>query len=202
MIKYRIFQTSICLFIAACLFVLVPPTYAQASASCANVRCASGTCIDTPAGPTCTQQTLTCASTLCVQGTRCVETTSGPQCVANQTRPVYGHGQYQRPYHYNRQGWRRHYQPYRPRNYTPYRPYRPRVPHRPRYGHGYVPPRPKPPTYGGGICTRIYQPVCAQKQVQCFRAPCPPVRQTFSNACEARNAGYSIIRHGVCHSYR
>ena len=34
-------------------------------------------------------------------------------------------------------------------------------------------------------CTREYMPVCGQVQVQCIRAPCPPIMQTFSNKCEA-----------------
>jgi hypothetical protein len=34
-------------------------------------------------------------------------------------------------------------------------------------------------------CTREYMPVCGQVQVQCIKAPCPQVMQTFSNKCEA-----------------
>jgi putative hemolysin len=34
-------------------------------------------------------------------------------------------------------------------------------------------------------CTREYMPVCGQVQVQCIRAPCPPVKETFSNKCVA-----------------
>lgn len=34
-------------------------------------------------------------------------------------------------------------------------------------------------------CAEIYQPVCATVNVQCIRAPCEPVKETFSNACEA-----------------
>lgn len=29
------------------------------------------------------------------------------------------------------------------------------------------------------ICTMEYAPVCAEVQVQCFKAPCPPITQTF-----------------------
>ncbi|MFA5831736.1 MAG: hypothetical protein WC878_07985 [Candidatus Paceibacterota bacterium] len=36
-------------------------------------------------------------------------------------------------------------------------------------------------------CIALYQPVCAEVQVQCVRAPCPPIPQTFGNSCEACN---------------
>ncbi len=32
-------------------------------------------------------------------------------------------------------------------------------------------------------CTMEYAPVCASVAVQCIKAPCPPVQQTFSNRC-------------------
>jgi hypothetical protein len=28
-----------------------------------------------------------------------------------------------------------------------------------------------------------YNPVCAEVQVMCIRAPCPPLNETFSNKC-------------------
>lgn len=34
-------------------------------------------------------------------------------------------------------------------------------------------------------CTKEYIPVCGQVQVQCIKAPCPPIMQTFGNKCEA-----------------
>jgi hypothetical protein len=34
-------------------------------------------------------------------------------------------------------------------------------------------------------CTKEYMPVCGQVQVECIRAPCYPVKQTFGNKCEA-----------------
>jgi hypothetical protein len=34
-------------------------------------------------------------------------------------------------------------------------------------------------------CTREYMPVCGQVQVQCIRAPCPLVKETFANKCTA-----------------
>lgn len=35
------------------------------------------------------------------------------------------------------------------------------------------------------VCTMEYAPVCAQVQVQCIKAPCNPMLQTFSNTCMA-----------------
>lgn len=35
------------------------------------------------------------------------------------------------------------------------------------------------------ICTKIYKPVCATVQIQCIKAPCYPIEQTFGNTCEA-----------------
>lgn len=32
-------------------------------------------------------------------------------------------------------------------------------------------------------CTMQYDPVCAEVQVQCIQAPCPPIQETFGNAC-------------------
>lgn len=227
MVKYRIFQGLVLGFISLCLWTLIPAPSANAAATCANVRCASGTCIDTPSGPTCTQ-TLTCANTLCQVGSKCVETRTGPTCVQNTSPPShgsqgghygnygpynYGHyGQYGYRHrytpprrHYNNgwnNGWRRHY---RPRTHNPYRHRRFGYGHyRNPYGHGnHYTPKPHVPTHPGNtVCASIYKPVCGQKQVQCFRAPCPPVQQTFSNACEAGKAGYSVISNGVCNSYK
>lgn len=47
-------------------------------------------------------------------------------------------------------------------------------------------------------CTMEYAPVCGSVQVQCIRAPCDPVRQTFGNACVARAAGATNITPGEC----
>jgi hypothetical protein len=35
------------------------------------------------------------------------------------------------------------------------------------------------------ICTMEYAPVCAEAQIQCIKAPCYPIIQTFSNSCMA-----------------
>jgi hypothetical protein len=35
------------------------------------------------------------------------------------------------------------------------------------------------------VCIEIYQPVCGQMQVECIKAPCDPIKQTFSNSCKA-----------------
>lgn len=34
-------------------------------------------------------------------------------------------------------------------------------------------------------CIQIYQPVCATVNVQCIKAPCPPIQETYGNSCEA-----------------
>lgn len=41
------------------------------------------------------------------------------------------------------------------------------------------------------ICTREYRPVCGAKGYK---------RKTFSNACEANAAGYSVVKEGQCAS--
>lgn len=35
------------------------------------------------------------------------------------------------------------------------------------------------------VCAEILDPVCATVEIQCVKAPCDPVRQTFGNPCEA-----------------
>jgi len=34
-------------------------------------------------------------------------------------------------------------------------------------------------------CTADYTPVCATVEIQCIRAPCNPIQETFSNSCNA-----------------
>ena len=46
------------------------------------------------------------------------------------------------------------------------------------------------------VCTMEYAPVCAAHQVQCVRAPCYPVYETYSNACMAGDS--PIIHQGEC----
>lgn len=47
-------------------------------------------------------------------------------------------------------------------------------------------------------CTMQYAPVCWSIEVQCIRAPCYPVRQTFGNQCMANMAKASNITVGEC----
>lgn len=49
-------------------------------------------------------------------------------------------------------------------------------------------------------CTREFRPVCGEIQVQCIKAPCPPINITFSNRCEAENAKATNIVDGACDS--
>lgn len=49
------------------------------------------------------------------------------------------------------------------------------------------------------VCAEIYQPVCATVQIQCVKAPCDPVRQTFENSCSAcHNPLVSSYTEGGC----
>lgn len=49
------------------------------------------------------------------------------------------------------------------------------------------------------VCTKEYQPVCAKVNVQCIRAPCNPVNETFGNSCEAcKNPNVESYVTGEC----
>lgn len=200
---------SLALLISAILVSIVigTPSVEAQSLSCANVRCA-GSCVDTPSGPVCDPLRQTCASTLCQQGNQCIETQSGPQCVPlsgpnyNDYPPRYNYN----AYHYNPRPWRRYWRGHRPSygGWTPWydRPVYNGWRHNGWYQppHYYSPPRadwPNPPT-DGIACSMNYDPVCGQKIVQCFRAPCPPLQKTFGNGCSARAEGFSVLSKGVC----
>jgi|GEM_PF-3513293 len=48
-------------------------------------------------------------------------------------------------------------------------------------------------------CVFIYDPVCANVNVECITAPCPPIKQTFGNSCEAcRNSRVIDYIKGEC----
>ncbi len=48
-------------------------------------------------------------------------------------------------------------------------------------------------------CYQAYEPVCATVNIQCIRAPCYPVDETFPNACEAcRNPLVDTYVKGEC----
>ncbi len=47
-------------------------------------------------------------------------------------------------------------------------------------------------------CTREYRPVCGEVQIQCIRAPCNPIKETFSNSCLAKASDANILYEGVC----
>lgn len=50
------------------------------------------------------------------------------------------------------------------------------------------------------VCTMEYAPVCGSVQVQCIKAPCNPVRETFGNLCAGNAAGATNITVGECDS--
>jgi hypothetical protein len=48
-------------------------------------------------------------------------------------------------------------------------------------------------------CPAVEDPVCATVQIQCVKAPCDPIKETFGNACEAcRNPLVSEYANGEC----
>lgn len=48
------------------------------------------------------------------------------------------------------------------------------------------------------FCTKEYVPVCGEKQVQCIKAPCDPVKQTYGNKCELNAAKAKYLYSGEC----
>lgn len=49
------------------------------------------------------------------------------------------------------------------------------------------------------MCTMEYAPVCAEVEVQCIQAPCPPIQETFWNRCEMENNSLAKFLHDwVC----
>lgn len=53
---------------------------------------------------------------------------------------------------------------------------------------------------GGYACTEEYAPVCGSKQVQCIKAPCNPVQQTYGNRCQLNADGATYLYQGACKS--
>lgn len=48
-------------------------------------------------------------------------------------------------------------------------------------------------------CTMQYAPVCGAVQVECVRAPCPPIKETFGNACMlSANKRATFLYEGEC----
>lgn len=69
---------------------------------------------------------------------------------------------------------------------------------------GALPPPPKeipcePSQRNAEVCAEIYAPVCATVEIRCIRAPCDPIKETFSNSCEAcRNSLVRSYTQGAC----
>jgi hypothetical protein len=71
--------------LVAVLLVSLSIDASAAPATCANVRCRSGThCVDLATGPKCVTD-KTCANVRCRAGTHCVDMNTGPQCVSDLT---------------------------------------------------------------------------------------------------------------------
>jgi len=57
------------------------------------------------------------------------------------------------------------------------------------------------PGDGWTACNMIYAPVCASVAIQCIKAPCNPVQQTFSNRCVMeQNKLTTFVHDGECGS--
>lgn len=204
------------------------PNASASSITCANVRCAGtcldtpGGPVCTPR-VTCAS-TLCEAGNRCEErssGPVCVPNTSFPNTGVPNTggpKPYVTPRPYVHPRPYVRH---RPYASPRPRPYVRPRPrpyvnpapqgdncrtyrdsyrgygyYRRDCARRPAYRPDYPPaptPRPEPQ-----MCTMQYDPVCAQKQVQCVRAPCPPITRTFGNACQASVEDFTVLYKGTC----
>ena len=53
----------------------------------------------------------------------------------------------------------------------------------------------------GTVCTMEYAPVCAKVHVQCIKAPCDPILQTFGNRCMMNaNSLAEYLYDGECRS--
>jgi hypothetical protein len=49
------------------------------------------------------------------------------------------------------------------------------------------------------ICTMEYSPVCAKVAIQCIKAPCEPIEQTFGNKCQMNaNKLATYLHDGEC----
>lgn len=56
-----------------------------------------------------------------------------------------------------------------------------------------------PTTEQPTACTMQYDPVCAAVQVECIRAPCPPIPETFGNSCMMEaNPRATFLYKGEC----
>ncbi len=57
----------------------------------------------------------------------------------------------------------------------------------------------KPSDRKEGACTKEYRPVCGLVEIQCIKAPCNPIRETFSNSCVAcSNTLVKSYKEGIC----
>lgn len=202
-------------FIAITVFIFgligaAKPAYAS-SLTCANVRCATGSCVDTPGGPLCGQPQVTCANMLCVQGTTCEMQSSGPKCVpvgSDYVHPrhckwgeIFVNGQTKcrkNPYRKQLRKWKKRNQHFI--NHHHVGDYCRHWSHDNRRHWERRDPRPEPtpvPTEPR-MCPMYYDPICGEKPVQCFKAPCHTQKKTFGNSCQMQYTGYRFLHRGVC----
>lgn len=138
-----------------------PPTVP----SCASVRCTSGTrCVETSTGPQCVADeppTLTCANALCSVGNKCIETMTGPQCVPDTPRLSCANMLCV-------EGSKCEETATGPKCVADTPPFTP---------------------WDRRICPAVYDPVCGQKG---------HLKRTFGNDCEARRDHYDVLYKGVC----
>ena len=48
------------------------------------------------------------------------------------------------------------------------------------------------------VCTKEYRPICGEIEVQCIKAPCDPVQQTFPNKCMLEKNKAIFLYNGEC----
>ena len=53
---------------------------------------------------------------------------------------------------------------------------------------------------GNSVCTNEYRPICGEVRIQCIRAPCDPIQQTFPNKCLLEKSKAIFLYNGECKS--
>ena len=181
------------------------PVCQDQTLSCASMLCAQGSiCEELPNGPQCVIQGPPSGYYVPTPSPSYPQIPPGyyapnPPNFQEQSCAYGGYYRYGRLICNPAPSWRQPYQG----GYSQYGPppgyyapptYQPR-PTRPRPGVPEVIP-PTPPS--APVCPMIYAPVCAEKPIVCVKAPCYPIRKTFSNSCMANAEEYTILHKGQC----